>query len=280
MLRGMLSALVACCAVGLTTVSPVAAERLPGCGAPPERPPQAFFVADRERHALVVLPDGYQTDLPHALVFGFHGRTNDNVQVRGYFGLEEAADRPTIYVYPAALTDRSGRFTWSDPGDPPDALRDFVLFDAILERLASAYCIDLDAVYVVGHSLGASFANSLACARADRIRGVAAVAGGITSAGCSGTVAGLLLHNPRDRAVPFSEGKRARDILLKDQDDRNGPGRRRFGDFECNQYGVREHPLLWCVHGQDVTPRGRFYPHQWPEGAAQAIFMFFNSLRS
>jgi polyhydroxybutyrate depolymerase len=117
MLGRMLIPLVACCAVGLTMVSPVAAERSPGCGAPPERPPEAFLVADRKRYALVVLPDGYQPDRPHALVFGFHGRTNDNVQARGYFGLEEAANGPTIYVYPAALTDRSGRFTWANPGD-------------------------------------------------------------------------------------------------------------------------------------------------------------------
>lgn len=280
MLRRMLIALVACCAVGLTIVSPVAAERSSGCGAPPQRPPETFHVAGRDRHAVVVVPEEYQADRPHTLVFGFHGRTNDNQQARAYFGLEEAADRPTIYVYPAALTDRSGRFTWTDPGDPPDALRDFVLFDAILERLASVYCIDLDAVYVVGHSLGASFANSLACARANRIRAVAAVAGGITSSDCSGEVAALLLHNPRDRAVPFSEGKRARDILLGHQGDRNGPIRRRFGDFECNQYGVQKHPLFWCIYGQDLTPRGRFYPHQWPEGAAQAIFMFLDSLRS
>ena len=279
MLRRMLIALVACSAVGLTAESAVASERSPGCGAPPERPPEAFLVADRKRHALVVLPDGYEPGRPHALVFGFHGRTNDNQQARAYFGLEKAASGPTIYVYPAALTDRSGRFSWADPDDPPDALRDFALFDVILERLASSYCIDLGAVYAVGHSLGASFANSLACARTNRIRAVAAVAGGITSSDCSGEVAALLLHNPRDRAVPLREGERARNILLEHQDDRNRPSRRRVGDFRCNQYGLWKHPLLWCVHGQNLTSRGRYYPHQWPEGAAQAIATFFNSLR-
>jgi len=226
----------------------------------------------------VVVPEDYQADRPHALVFGFHGRTNDNAEARAYFGIEEeaAANEPTIYVYPAALTDRSGRFTWTDPGDPPDALRDFALFDAILARITSAYCIDLGGVYVVGHSLGASFANSLACARADRIRGLASVAGGITPSECSGEVAALLMHNPRDRAVPLSEGERARDVLLGR---RSGQAvRRRFEDFRCRQYGDRVHPLFWCVDAQDVTPRGRFYPHQWPEGASQAIVKFFETL--
>ena len=269
---------VAFCTAGLAAADAIAAEPSSGCGAPPARPPKTFHVAGRERHALVVLPEAYRANRPHALVFAFHGRTNDNVQARRYFGLEAAANGSTIYAYPAALTDRTGRFTWADPGDPPDALRDYALFDVILDRITSAYCIDLDAIYVVGHSLGASFANSLACTRAQRIRGVASVAGGIAPSGCSGAVAALLLHNPHDRAVPLSEGERARDVLL------GRPGAvakwvdRHVGDFRCRRYGDRENPLFWCLHAQDVTARGRYYPHQWPEGAAQGIIEFFDLL--
>ncbi|MGH6900353.1 MAG: alpha/beta hydrolase family esterase [Geminicoccaceae bacterium] len=266
------------CTFGLAAADATAAAPSPGCGAPPERPPGRFHVAGRERPAIVVLPEAYRANRPHALVFAFHGRTNDNVQARRYFGLEEAANVSTIYVYPAALADRTGRFTWADPGDPPDALRDFALFDVILHRIASAYCIDLGAVYVVGHSLGASFANSLACARAHRIRGVAAVAGGITPSDCSGAVAALLLHNPHDRAVPLSEGQSARDVLLGHRGDEGKWVRRRIGGFECRRYGDKEDPLFWCLHAQDVTPRGRFYPHQWPEGATRGIIAFFDML--
>ena len=80
----------------------------------------------------------------------------------------------------------------------------------------SAICVDLDAVFVVGHSLGASFANSLACARGGQVRAVGSVAGGIDGTACTGRAAALLLHNPADRAVPISEGLRARDALLGD----------------------------------------------------------------
>jgi polyhydroxybutyrate depolymerase len=138
------------------------------------------------------------------------------------------------------------------------------LFDVILERVTSVYCVDLDAVYVIGHSLGASFANSLGCARAHRIRGVASVAGGITPSECSGQVAALLLHNPRDRAVPLSEGQRARDVLLGHPRAEEKPVRRSVGTFECQLYGDKDNPLFWCLHAQDATAQGRFYPHQWP----------------
>jgi polyhydroxybutyrate depolymerase len=276
-LHRLLVVLVAC-GTGLTAADAFAAEPSPGCGAPPKRPPAAVDVAGRERRALVVLPETYRSSRPHALVFAFHGRTNDHLEARRYFDLEDATQAPTIYVYPAALRDRSGGFAWWEPGDPPDALRDFAFFDVMLYRLARTYCIDLDAVHVVGHSLGASFANSLACARGHRIRGVASVAGGISPSACSGDAAALLLHNPRDQAVPLREGRRARDVLLGDPGDEDEWVHRRIGAFECHLYDNGADPLFWCPHGQDVTPRGRFYPHQWPQGAPQAIAAFFDLL--
>jgi polyhydroxybutyrate depolymerase len=278
MLLRVVLAFLTSCVGALAATAPVAAEPSSGCGAPPTRPPETFHVAGRERHAIVVLPKAFRANRPHALVFAFHGRTNNNVRARRYFGLEEAAHGSTIFVYPAALPDRTRGFAWTDPADPPGALRDFELFDVILDRIASNYCIDLDAVYVVGHSLGASFANSLACARAQRIRGVASVAGGIASPDCSGGVAALLLHNPHDRAVPLKEGERARDVLLGRAGGAAKWVGRRIGAFECRRYGDRENPLFWCLHAQDVTARGRYYPHQWPEGAAQGIIEFFDLL--
>jgi polyhydroxybutyrate depolymerase len=267
------------CVALLVPAGASAAELSSGCGAsPPESPPERFEVAGTQRAAIVVLPPGHDHVRPYPLVFGFHGRTNDNARARRYFGLEEAADEPAIFVYPAGLRDESGRFTWADPGDRAGELRDFALFDAILKALASSYCIDLDAVFVVGHSLGASFANSLACARGESIRAVATVAGGIVTSACSGEVAAFLLHNPRDQAVPISEGERARDVLLGDARAGAALASRRIEGFECTEYRRRDQPLLWCLHRQDRGVRGRLYPHRWPEGAAEAIMGFFEML--
>ena len=137
----------------------------PGCAKAAAPPPTHFVVAGTQREAIVVLPSPYQRDRRYPLVVAFHGRTNTNAQARDYFGLEATASPPVIFVYPAGLRDALGQFTWSDPGDQPGALRDFALFDTIVCDLAERFCVDLDAVFVVGHSLGASFANSLACAR-------------------------------------------------------------------------------------------------------------------
>jgi polyhydroxybutyrate depolymerase len=250
----------------------------PGCASDAAPPPTRFVVAGRQREAIGVLPSPYRRDRSYPLVVAFHGRTNTNAQARDYFGLEAEASPPAIHVYPAGLRDASGRFTWSDPGDPPGALRDFALFDAVVGDLAERYCVDPDAVFVVGHSLGASFANSLACARGGQVRAVGSVAGGIAGTACTGRAAALLLHNPADRAVPLGEGLRARDALLGGAETVPRPPTRQLGAFACEVYAAAAGPILWCLHHDSLTRSGRYYPHRWPLGAGPAIIRFFHGV--
>ena len=264
--------------IGLDLTAAEASTPSPGCGSDESDKPELIAVNGRLRHAIVALPDDYTTDEPHVLVFALHGRTNNSTEARGYFGLESASIRPTIHVYPSGEVDESGRFTWWSHGEPAAALRDFALFDALLQAMSDGFCIDLDAVFVVGHSLGASFANSLACSRGDVIRGVASAAGGINPATCVGEVAVMLLHNPEDMAVPVSEGERARDVLLGPRLTDRIERRRRIGAFECDQLRDEPAPVLWCLHDQSVTRRGRHYPHRWPSGMGEAIALFIAEL--
>ena len=184
-----------------------AAAALPsfGCGqAAPVQPPATFAVDGVQRQAIVVVPTAYRSGEPVPLVFAFHGRTNDNARLRRYLELENAATTPTIFVYPAAVRARDGGFSWAAPDGHGPA---FGLFDQMMAELERSYCIDRSRVFVVGHSLGASFANSLACARASEIAGFATVAGGIDQQHCAGRAPGILFHNPQDDLVPIAEGQ-------------------------------------------------------------------------
>jgi len=260
--------------------------RSAGCGGTAALPARLELeVAGTRRHALVAAPRGYDPAIPHHLVFAFHGRTNTATQARQYFRLEPAARAPTIFVYPEALRAADGRFAWSDPHDPPGRLRDYALFDALLDGMAASFCIDPGAVFVAGHSLGASFASSLACARGDRIRGVVAVAGGIVPSKCVGQVGAVLIHNPRDALVPIAEGRRALDTFLA----QNGLAGERpdpvgIGGIACRRYGPDPdgNPVLWCQHDEDGTngrrPSARPYPHTWPAGAGEIAMTFFEDL--
>lgn len=252
-----------------------------GCGRPaPAEPPAVIQVGGRTREFILAVPEAYEPDLLHRVVFGFHGRTTPNGKVRTYFQLEAHSERPTLFVYPAGLVAADGKFSWHERGQPGEALRDYELFDALLGELGNQYCIDLDQVFAVGHSLGGSFVNSLGCARGSVIRGVGTVAGRIWKSPCSGPVAAILFHNPHDDLVPFERGLEARDWALSQNGLTPLAEACEPRELNCELYGSRgaENPVVWCPHTQDFNRRGNFYSHLWPQEAGQVIMEFFDLL--
>ncbi len=225
------------------------------------------------RDVITALPENYNPQTPYKLIFAFHGRTSDNAEVQKYYDLEPNAN--SIVVYPRGLGDSSG-FSWGNG----ESFADTVLFDDLLETYASSYCVDLASVFVVGHSLGASYATSLACLRGDRLRGVAALGGGISANGCVGKVAAMILHNPEDNLVPLGEGENARDTFLAQNGLPLTPAPSEPAEFNCNRYGSGEtlYPVVWCLQPVSTEYDGSYYPHTWPPGAGAAIMAFFEGL--
>lgn len=248
-----------------------------GCAAVPQPLPERVRVGGRDRSFIAAAPNDGAAG-PKAVVFAFHGRTSPAAQVQRYFRLEPHGD-DTLFVYPRALPSEGG-FRWSDPGDAHDDLRDYALFDALLDRLAGSRCLDLARVFVVGHSLGASFATSLACARGDRIRAVAALGGGVQAGSCRGRVAAMILHNPDDRLVPVAEGERARDLFVALNNLETDTVPTEPAALSCRRHLPlsSDFPVVWCPHGIDSTAAGRYYPHHWPAAAGEAIMDFFADL--
>jgi polyhydroxybutyrate depolymerase len=244
-----------------------------GCGVASELL-SAFTSSGLTRSVITDLPETYDPNTPHKIVFAFHGRTSDNAQVQRYYDLDSEPSK-TIFVYPAALSDGGG-FTWTNGENAVDTQ----LFDDLLETFASNYCVDLAAVYVVGHSLGASYAASLGCLRGDRIRGVATLGGGISADTCTSKVAAMVLHNPEDNLVPLSEGERARDTFLAQNALPLEPAPTEPAEFNCHRYGSEGtlYPVVWCLQPFSDAFDGEYYPHTWPRGAGEAIMNFFNTL--
>jgi polyhydroxybutyrate depolymerase len=139
-------------------------------------------------------------------------------------------------------------------------------------------------VFVVGHSLGASFANDVACHSGVRVRAVASVAGGVSGGPCMAGTAALILHHPDDPLVPISEGERVRDAFLIASDlsaSEAGPAEEpALARLGCVRSGdpAAAHPVVWCAHDDATAPGGRHDPHTWPDGAAAAIATFFAGL--
>lgn len=249
-----------------------------GCNkTPPSAPLSSISVGGLERSFISYIPATYDSRKAYPLIVAFHGRTNSNAQVREYFGLE-AAIPEAIILYPSGLKNGSS-FTWANQGDDGNTLRDYALFDELLRITEFYYCINKNRVFVVGHSLGAYFANSVACARAGVVRAVASLAGGLQTSHCRSSVASLLFHNPNDNLVAIAEGEKARDIFMTaDGVSRQGVAANGvLAEFNCIWY-LGNTPVVWCPHGFNTSYDGSYYPHTWPDKTAKAIASFFSSL--
>lgn len=255
-----------------------------GCGKTQQAGVDTLRVEGLERNFISYIPENYRNDHAYQLILAFHGRTGSNAEVQEYFALEPFAEN-SIIVYPSGLDDPkvAGARTWSDAGDSGDALRDYAFFDALVAYFSQHYCLNSQRIFAVGHSLGASFVNSLACARADTLAGVASLAGGVYSsrsieAGCSQSVAMLLMHNPHDEHVPFAMGEQVLELYLEQhQTSTNAPeavANTLLKDLQCHNY-ASDAPLIWCPHQQDYGWNGRYYPHGWMAGMGEAVMTFF-----
>jgi len=249
-----------------------------GClKADPQVPVTTVMVDGQERSFLLAVPSGYVSHDPVPLIIAFHGRTNSNDQVEQYYGLRrEASD--AIVAYPAGLPNGKG-FTWTAPGDKGLNQNAVRFFDALVEQLSSQYCIDMDDITVVGHSLGAWAANTVACARGGIVLASATVGGDGVIADCPGPSAAFVAHNPHDTLASFDSTKRMMENRLKENGCFAPPEPVPNNSLNCETYSCANGTdVQWCPHTQDTDERGTYYPHNWPRETATYIMHFFRDL--
>ncbi len=246
----------------------------PGCGKVPVLiTPTTVDVRGVQRDFLLTVPGRYVSHDPAPLIIAFHGRTNSNAQVRQYMRLDrEATD--SIIAYPAAIKNKQGTYSWSIPGD-------ITFFDALVSTLAESYCIDMDRITVVGHSLGAWMANTVACIRGDVVLASATVGGDSMQTTCAGPAAAMISHNPKDTLAPFSGAERLRKLRIETnvcawETENTGPS-----ELNCVRHTscAGDNDVLWCPHTIDTDERGVFYPHTWPRNTAKYIVEFLRTLQ-
>jgi polyhydroxybutyrate depolymerase len=111
---------------------------------------------------------------------------------------------------------------------------------------------------------------------------VASVAGGMQGGPCVEETAALILHHPDDHLVPLSSGERVRDafraasgLATEDPAPVQHPALARL---RCVRYDDPRNPVVWCPHDDATAPGGRYDPHTWPDGTADAIAAFFQHL--
>jgi len=228
---------------------------------------EATVIAARiEREYILVVPDDYDASTPLSLIFAWHGLGGNYRNFSSALQLERTAGSNAIIAYPNGRPSVGGANGWDLSRDG----RDVQFFDAMVEEISAAYCIETGSIFTTGFSYGGFFSNTLGCARGDVLRGIAPVAGSPTVRnGCVGQVAALIAHGESDSVVPFSQGETASRIWASQNgcSTESSPGT----PSECAVFAGcdSDYPVWWCTY-----PGGHTYPRFGPS----AIWSFFSSL--
>jgi polyhydroxybutyrate depolymerase len=158
------------------------------------------------RSALVHTPEQpkYRDDAPlMPLVLALHGSDGSAADLEALTGYDELADQQHFVVaYADGLLVQGDGYasrSWNSGQccEPATSagVDDVAFLSELIDRLIARYAVDPEQVFVVGHSNGAIMAQVLGCQMANRIAGVASVAGALDDTQSC---------NP-DRAIPFLE---------------------------------------------------------------------------
>ncbi len=144
-----------------------------GCGLDAESghfPGLTTLVDGVERSYDLFIPTPYEPEKPHAVIFSYHGA--GGMANTDQFHLDEnseANDGFSINVAPQGWPSQE----WDKNHFVPFNLEVSVkVFDQVLDTLAEERCVDLNRVFVIGHSNGGQMAFHLGCLRGDRVRAI------------------------------------------------------------------------------------------------------------
>jgi poly(3-hydroxybutyrate) depolymerase len=170
--------------------------------APMQTARRTIMVGGVNREYLVAVPKTYDPAKPYPLVFGLHGSGGTREQLRGYMDVETPANQAAVFIYPTGLPqDDGGVNEW----DLSATSVDLLLMDALLAQYSSELCIDQKRIFATGHSFGGCMSNALGCYRGKTFRAIAPNAGcSGRQTGCSGRIATLQIHSPKDTSVQYS----------------------------------------------------------------------------
>jgi polyhydroxybutyrate depolymerase len=229
-------------------------------------------ISGLNRNYLLYVPSTVAKWKELSLVVAFHGRTNNNEQVRDYmqlwWGSYGYKQNDFIVAYPAGIWPWP--FSWSQ-------YENIEFFDAIVTEISEKLCINRDEVFSVGHSLGSYMSNKVSCQRGDVIRAMAGVASDGFRGECSGPVASLITHLEGDPLASYSWGQRAYRIRSEVNMCQPEEKSTNLGDIRnCVQKTSCSsgNTTLFCnnydTYGNDQ--------HSWPKNGSDDILDFFRQI--
>ena len=240
-----------------------------GTGKPPPDGSNPITVNGVMRSYVLHVPPSYDGKKAVPLVMAFHGKGDLAVNLDGEnFKFQSVGGASNVLVYPQGLPDPNLANNTSFERNPAD---DLLFIDALLASLQTSVCFDTARIFALGHSLGSTFVQTLACERGDELRGIATQGGddGMMTS-CKGSVAFWVGYGLMDSSNEITASKARRDYWLAANHcdlTSQTPG---DPAPPCLNYGCAAgYPVEWCEE-----PAGT---HKWSPWMTQSIFDFFGA---
>jgi polyhydroxybutyrate depolymerase len=215
------------------------------------------------RSYILAVPAGYDQRTPIYLTFGWHGNSWNGSSFRAATNMESFAQGRSIFAYGDGLPV-GGASGWVNDAEG----RDIAFFDALYAELGTRYCVDQSHVFSFGRSMGAGFANALACHRGSLLRATASMSGWGPTGGCGVATSAWIAHQRDDATIAYAEGVASRDHWLA-ANGCSATSTRPGWQPSCVEYYV-------CAPGRTVgwcsQATGGHTPPTW---AREAIWRFF-----
>ena len=164
--------------------------------------------AGRTREYLVHLPPGFSKDKHCPVILAFHGGGGRGSKFQELTHIFEASDSKSFVV----VTPEGIDHHWED-GRPERGAKvdDIGFIDELIEKLQKDYGVDPTKVFATGISNGGLFSFALACARSEKISGIAVVSmnmGDELAKNCPLTrkIPVMIFSGNKDPLVPFDGG--------------------------------------------------------------------------
>jgi polyhydroxybutyrate depolymerase len=155
---------------------------------------------------------------------------------------------------------------------------DVELSSLIIDSISSAYSIDPNRIWAIGHSNGGMMSYRLACDLSDKISGVAIVGGALMDDSCTPAkpVSLLHIHGDNDETIPFTGGGKfdvpdIQSSVIK-------PNSKFSCDTAPNEIAaqVRVNQIVWnCEHGAQTKLMNYLdNGHEWHLAYTKEILRF------
>ena len=131
----------------------------------------------------VFVPTNYSSATPAPLVIALSGYNESGADFERYLKLTPLAQsNGFLYVHPDGSKDLHGIRFWNGTPECCDfqspKVDDAKYIMSIISQVEAKYSVDINRIYIIGHSNGGFLANNLACNYSDQIAAIVNMAGG------------------------------------------------------------------------------------------------------